>query len=61
MSIGNFATNGSGEGFDSWVASTHQRIATVIDDVILEDYSGNPVSLASMAGKVYVIAFWNPG
>ena len=53
--------NGSEEGFESYLLITRQRIATVIEDVTLENYSGNPVSLASMAGKVYVMAFWNPG
>jgi tetratricopeptide (TPR) repeat protein len=55
------AANGSEEGFDSYLASVRQSIATVIDDVTLNDYSGRPVSLASMNGKVYVMAFWNPG
>ena len=55
------ASNGSEEGFDGYVATVRQSIATVIDDVTLDDYSGNSVSLASMAGKVYVMAFWNPG
>jgi len=55
------ATNGSEQGFESYLASVRQSIATVIDDVTLESYSGNPVSLASMSGKVYVMAFWNPG
>ena len=55
------ATNGSEEGFDAYAASVRKDIATVIGDVTLDDYSGKPVSLASMAGKVYVVAFWNPG
>jgi len=55
------ATNGSNEGFESYLATVRQSIATVIDDVTLDDYSGNSVSLASMSGKVYVMAFWNPG
>ena len=53
--------NGSEEGFESYLLTTRQRIATVIEDVTLGNYSGDPVSLASMAGKVYVMAFWNPG
>jgi len=55
------ASNGSEDGFDGYVATVRQSIATVIDDVTLDDYSGSSVSLASMAGKVYVMAFWNPG
>jgi tetratricopeptide (TPR) repeat protein len=55
------ASNGSELGFDSYLATVRQNIATVIDDVTLDDYSGNSVSLASMSGKVYVMAFWNPG
>jgi len=55
------ATNGSEEGFAGYVATVRQSIATMIDDVSLNDYSGNSVSLASMTGKVYVMAFWNPG
>jgi tetratricopeptide (TPR) repeat protein len=55
------ATNGSEAGFDSYVGSIRQSIATVIDDVTLNNYSGNQVGLASMTGKVYVMAFWNPG
>jgi tetratricopeptide (TPR) repeat protein len=55
------ATNGSDEGFDSYVATVRQSIATVIGDVTLKNYSGDTVSLASMAGDVFVMAFWNPG
>jgi hypothetical protein len=43
------------------VVAVRQSIATVIDDVTLNNYSGDPVSLASMSGKVFVMAFWNPG
>ena len=52
---------GSEEGFEDYILSVRQSIATVIDDVTLDNYSGNPVSLASMSGKVFVMAFWNPG
>lgn len=55
------ATNGSEEGFESYLLAVRKSIATVIDDVTLENYSGNPVSLASISGKVFVMAFWNPG
>ena len=55
------ASNGSEEGFEDYILSVRQSIATVIDDVTLDNYSGNPVSLASMRGKVFVLAFWNPG
>ena len=55
------ASNGSEEGFESYLSSVRQSIATVIDDVTLDNYSGNPVSLASMSGKVFLLAFWNPG
>jgi hypothetical protein len=55
------ATNGSEEGFESYALAVRQSIATVIDDVTLNNYSGDPVSLASMSGKVFVMAFWNPG
>jgi len=55
------ATNGTEEGFESYALAVRQSIATVIDDVTLDNYSGDPVSLASMGGKVFVMAFWNPG
>jgi len=55
------ATNGSEEGFENYQSAVRQSIATVIDDVTLNNYSGDSLSLASMAGKVYVMAFWNPG
>jgi len=55
------ASNGSEEGFEDYILSVRQSIATVIDDVTLNNYSGDPVNLASMSGKVFVMAFWNPG
>jgi len=55
------ASNGSEEGFDDYASAVRESIATVIDDVTLNNYSGDPVSLGSMSGKVYVMAFWNPG
>jgi len=53
--------NGDADGFDDYALATRQRIARSLPDVTLADYTGEPVSLSAMAGKVMVISFWNPG
>jgi len=55
------ALNGGLDGFDAFLWTTRQRLARQIDDVTLDDYSGEPVSLASTSGSVVLLAFWNPG
>ena len=52
---------GSEDGFDAYLVSSRQLIARFLDDVTLTNYSGDPVSLSSMSGKVLMISFWNPG
>ncbi len=53
--------NGGAEGFDDYALATRQRIARSLPEVTLADYTGEPVSLSAMAGKVMMISVWNPG
>ena len=55
------AKNGDDEGFDEFMWSTRNELATTVDDFTLLDYQGNEVSLAEVsAGKVTLLAFWFP-
>ncbi len=56
-----FAMEGDEGGFDAFVGETRERIARTLGAVTLADYSGDLVDLSSLAGKVAVISFWNPG
>jgi hypothetical protein len=55
------AKNGEEEGYDEFLWSTRNELATTVDDFTLLDYQGNEVSLAEVsAGKVTLLAFWFP-
>ncbi len=54
------AKNGSDEGFDEFLWSTRNRLATLADDFELLDYEGNTRSLSETNGKVTLLAFWFP-
>lgn len=54
------AKNGSDEGFDEFLWSTRNELATLADDFELLDYDGNPRSLFEASGKVTLLAFWFP-
>jgi hypothetical protein len=56
-----FAMDGDEGGFDAFIGKTRERIARTLGDVAVADYSGDLVDLSSLAGKVAVISFWNPG
>ncbi|MCP4898694.1 MAG: hypothetical protein GY906_17125 [bacterium] len=53
--------NGRVDGFDAYLSTARQQIAKKVDDFTLPNYAGEMVSLSSMADKVIMIAFWNPG
>ncbi len=54
------AKTGSDEGFDEFLWSTRNRLATLADDFELLDYEGNARSLSEANGKVTLLAFWFP-
>ena len=54
------AKNGSDEGFDEFLWSTRNKLATLANDFELLDYEGNPRSLSETDGKVTMLAFWFP-
>jgi hypothetical protein len=55
------AKNGDEEGFDEFLWSTRNELATSVDDFTLLDYQGNEINLAAMSsGKVTLLAFWFP-
>lgn len=54
------AKNGNDEGFDEFLWSTRNKLATLADDFELLDYDGNARSLFETEGKVTLLAFWFP-
>jgi hypothetical protein len=55
------AKNGDEEGFDEFLWSTRNELASEVDDFTLLDYQDNEISLAEIrSGKVTLLAFWFP-
>ena len=55
------AKNGDEEGFDEFLWTTRNELATTVDDFTLLDYEGNEISMANVStGKVTLLAFWFP-
>ena len=55
------AKNGDEEGFDEFLWSTRNELATTVDDFTLLDFDGNEVNLTDVSsGKVTLLAFWFP-
>jgi peroxiredoxin len=54
------ALGGTEDGFGDYCRELRERIAKPLEDFTLLDYSGKPVSLSDMRGKVVLISIWNP-
>jgi hypothetical protein len=55
------ALHGSEEGLEDKLWALRNEHAVPLPEFTLADYDGNEVSSADFAGKVLVIATWNPG
>lgn len=55
------AVNGSDNGFEEFLTSTHRRLAPPVHDFVLPNYEGEQVALADLRqDKVTLLAFWFP-
>ena len=54
------AKHGSEEGFEEFLWSTRNDLATTAADFELLDYDGNPHRLSDASGNVTLLAFWFP-